>query len=139
MRNYVRKRNRKGKGKTPEVLWKLFGKRARTLAKAITSLMFPHSCQRKHDHTLCLQCRNAMSYLITPLDPHPYRELLHSCFVVFNDNAPPIGEFSTENRWSQHEVNTWMVVTSFCFVEMSSNAYTVFRFFAFRLLQGLLK
>ncbi|KAK0575118.1 hypothetical protein LWI29_034268 [Acer saccharum] len=51
-----------------------------------------------------------MSFLLRPDDPSDYRSLLDNCFVVVNDRAPPLLDFSPENRWSQKQVGDSVMV-----------------------------
>ncbi|KAI3445020.1 hypothetical protein Pfo_001685 [Paulownia fortunei] len=89
----ARKRKR-----VPEVLWRLFRDRARTLADTILALIPPSpateaECRCKGRR--CLSCcgDEAMSFL-----------LLTGCFVVVSENAPPLSVFDPTCRWSQCEI-----------------------------------
>lgn len=84
------------KGRVPEVLWRMFGNRARRLSNTIISL-FPPS-PTPYD----------MSVLLRSDDSSDYRKLLEQCFVVVSENvAPnPISCFSPESHWSQHQIVT---------------------------------
>lgn len=94
----------------PEVLWRLFGNRARTLADTILSLIPPPPdtqaacrCKRRRG---CLSCSGggAMSFLVRSGDLQDYLKLLNGCFVVVSDDAPPFPFFDPQRRWSQREV-----------------------------------
>ncbi|KAK6162962.1 hypothetical protein DH2020_002803 [Rehmannia glutinosa] len=100
----TRKRER-----VPEVLWRLFRNRARTLADTILALIPPPPA--KGDECRCKGCRclscsgdEAMSFLVRPGDPSDYRKLLTGCFVVVSENAPPLPVFDPHCRWSQSEI-----------------------------------
>ncbi|KAI7745599.1 hypothetical protein M8C21_024034 [Ambrosia artemisiifolia] len=73
----MRKGKGKGKGKgkrrVPEVLWKVFGKRAQRLGEALLSL---------------IPC-GSMSFLLRQDDPSDYRTLLNHCFIVFSHTSTP--------------------------------------------------
>ncbi|KAL5763009.1 hypothetical protein ACOSP7_019273 [Xanthoceras sorbifolium] len=97
------------KRRVPEVLWRLFRDRPRTLAHTIISLipLSPSSTCQTNRHRRCLLCtvdQNPMSFLLRPDDPSDYQTLLNHCFVVLNDRAPPLQDFSPENRWSQQQI-----------------------------------
>ncbi|KAL8265798.1 hypothetical protein R6Q59_003142 [Mikania micrantha] len=94
--------------RVPEVLWKLFQNRARTLAEILLSFVPPAtlqcccSCSRS-----CLRCRSdgdSMSFLLREHDPSDYRTLLNHCFVVVSDNAPAPPPFDHHSRYPQTEV-----------------------------------
>ncbi|KAL8524261.1 hypothetical protein ACS0TY_014005 [Phlomoides rotata] len=101
----ARKRKR-----VPEVLRRVFGRRARTLADTILALIPPPPpdmkgrcrCNRRR----CLSCvgSNAMSFLVRSGDSLDYRNLLNGCFVVVSQNAPPLTAFVPQCRWSQREI-----------------------------------
>uniref|UniRef100_A0A6N2KEM2 Telomerase reverse transcriptase n=1 Tax=Salix viminalis TaxID=40686 RepID=A0A6N2KEM2_SALVM len=77
---------KKKKGRVPEVLWRVFRYRARTLSNTVTSLI-----------------NNPPSsfVLFKADDPATYRKLLKDCYIVLSDNAPPVAHFNLENRWPQ--------------------------------------
>ncbi|XP_065632658.1 telomerase reverse transcriptase [Quercus suber] len=78
----------KKRRRVPEVLWRLFRKRARSLACTIESLL-PLS----------------MSSLVRDeKDPSQYRKLLNQCFLVLSENAPPLSHFNPHSRWSQSQI-----------------------------------
>ncbi|OWM83257.1 hypothetical protein CDL15_Pgr012738 [Punica granatum] len=91
------------KQRVPEVLWRLFGGRARPLLQMIVSLLPPPPplaaaiCERcaRCKWRRCLGCScgvgeaEAASFLLRPDDPQDYRKLLSQCFVVVDDNVPP--------------------------------------------------
>ncbi|XP_071931682.1 telomerase reverse transcriptase-like isoform X2 [Coffea arabica] len=104
MAKMMKKRRRR----VPEVLWRLFHNKARTLADTILSLLPSPptpvaNCLCKGRR--CLGCigDEAMSYLLRPKDPADYRKLLTQCFVVVPENAPTFSGFDPHNRWSQLE------------------------------------
>ncbi|XP_038906314.1 telomerase reverse transcriptase isoform X2 [Benincasa hispida] len=92
------------KRRVPEILWRLFNHRARTLAETITSLLPPPDC-RCHRRR-CLRCSGATTdgFLLRPDDPPAYRELLTQCYVVVSEKASPRSSFSNESHWSQHQI-----------------------------------
>ncbi|XP_024989026.1 telomerase reverse transcriptase [Cynara cardunculus var. scolymus] len=97
----------------PQVLWKVFRNRARTLAETILSLIPPPSsatvqCLCKGSGH-CLRCccdGDRMSFLFRENDPSDYRKLLNQCFVVVSDsdNAPSPPPFDPHSRWFQLEL-----------------------------------
>lgn len=98
----------------PQVLWRLFRHRARTLASAIAALLptpplAVAEC-RYCKGSQCLRCSagaaEAMSFLVRPDDPTDYCRLLNRCFVVVSDDAPPFLDFDPRSRWSQAQVRT---------------------------------
>ncbi|KAK6162973.1 hypothetical protein DH2020_002814 [Rehmannia glutinosa] len=100
----ARKRER-----VPEVLWRLFRNRARTLADTILALIPPppaKGAECRCKGCRCLSCSGdeAMSFLVRPGDPSDYRKLLTGCFVVVSENAPPLPVFDPHCRWTQCEV-----------------------------------
>ncbi|XP_059649106.1 telomerase reverse transcriptase [Cornus florida] len=96
--------------RVPDVLWKAYRNRARTLADTIISLIPPSPPPPGSDCRCngrrCLGCSggDAMSFLLRPNDPADYRKLLSQCFVVVSEDAPPITVFNPQRRWSQHEI-----------------------------------
>ncbi|KAJ6931889.1 hypothetical protein NC651_007543 [Populus alba x Populus x berolinensis] len=77
---------KKTKGRVPEVLWRVFRYRARTLSNTVTSLI----------------TNPPSSFVLFKADdPASYRKLLKDCYIVLNDNAPPVVHFNLENRWPQ--------------------------------------
>ena len=99
------KNRKRRKRRVPEILWRLFRHRARTLADTIASLIppLPHcGCNGRR----CLGCigGDADSYLLRPQDPPNYRKLLSECFVVVSYNAPPLSTIYLDRRWSQLQV-----------------------------------
>ncbi|KAG5248536.1 telomerase reverse transcriptase [Salix suchowensis] len=65
---------KKKKGRVPEVLWRVFRYRARTLSNTVTSLM----------------TNPPSSFVLFKADdPANYRKLLKDCYIVLSDNAPP--------------------------------------------------
>lgn len=102
----AKKRSRR---RVPEVLWRLFHNKARTLADTILSLipsppLAVANCRCKGRRCLGCMGDKAMSYLLRPKDPSDYRKLLTQCFVVVPDGAPPLSGFDPHNRWPQLEV-----------------------------------
>ncbi|KAL6952895.1 RNA-directed DNA polymerase [Sarracenia purpurea var. burkii] len=97
------------KRRVPEVLWRIFHNRARTLGDTIISLIPsspPSEAKCRCKGRKCLGCSgdDAMSFLLRPEDPSEYRKLLTQCFVVVSDNAPTLSAFSPDRRWSQHQM-----------------------------------
>ncbi|EXC16160.1 Telomerase reverse transcriptase [Morus notabilis] len=79
------------KPRIPEVLWRLFQNRARTLSATIISLLSPSPADA--------------ASLLRPDDSSDYRDLLSRCFAVVSENAPPLPLFSPhEFQWSQHQI-----------------------------------
>lgn len=111
--NSVHNAEEKKKG-VPVVLWRLFRDRARTLAHTILSLLPPPrpeaECRCKGRR--CLGCSgvDAASFLLRRNDPHDYKRLLHSCFVVIDLNAPPLLDFYPDCHWSQEQVLTGIYI-----------------------------
>ncbi|KAM1124246.1 hypothetical protein ACFX2H_039310 [Malus domestica] len=107
----MRKKMRR-KRRVPEVLRRLFGKRARTLSDTIVSLLPPHSSSsvpadcRFCKGRRCLSCTapDGLSFLLRPDDPSDYRHLLNHGYVVVAKNAPAITRFSPDSHWSQIEI-----------------------------------
>ncbi|KAM0057268.1 putative RNA-directed DNA polymerase [Helianthus debilis subsp. tardiflorus] len=100
---------RKVRKRVPEVLWKLFGKRAQSLAEALLSLIPPATLQcRCKGSRACLRCRSSdterMSFLLREDDPSHYRTLLNHCFVVHFHTAPSPPPFDYHSRFSQIEL-----------------------------------
>ena len=87
----VGKKMGKKRKRVPEVLWRLFRKRAQSLECTIESLL-PSS-------------EKAMSLLVRDKDPLQYRKLLNQCFLVVSENAPPLSHFNPHSRWSQSQVS----------------------------------
>ncbi|GMQ09700.1 hypothetical protein CsSME_00052977 [Camellia sinensis var. sinensis] len=98
----------KKRKRVPEVLWRLFHNRARTLADTVISLIppSPPPAECRCEGRRCLGCsgQGYMSFLLRPDDPSEYRKLLTHCFVVVSDNAPPLSTFRPDCRWSQDEL-----------------------------------
>ncbi|XP_060217196.1 telomerase reverse transcriptase isoform X1 [Lycium barbarum] len=97
------------KKRVPEVLWRLFHKRARTLADTILSLIPPQtSLNCKCKGSKCLGCvgenEAMLSYLIREKDVDDYRKLLNQCFIVVSDNAPPLRSYDPHCRWPHLEL-----------------------------------
>ncbi|KAH7862803.1 hypothetical protein Vadar_009797 [Vaccinium darrowii] len=95
------------KRRVPEVLWRMFNSRARTLADTIVALVppsTPSACRCKARGCLACSGDGAMSFLLRPEDPSDYRTLLNQCFVVVSDNAPTLSAFYPDRRWSQREI-----------------------------------
>lgn len=103
---------RKPRRSVPEILWKLFGKKARNLKDTIVDLIpdrniRPEQCRCRSQG--CLRCsREKPSFLLRPDDPIHYRKLLHSCFVVLGEQTPPLLDFSPRSWWSQREVRFYL-------------------------------
>ncbi|XP_042018634.1 telomerase reverse transcriptase-like [Salvia splendens] len=84
------KRKRKG---APEVLWRLFGDRARTLGDTILALSPPPATGGGGGD-------EATSFLVRSTDDLEYRKFLSETFVVVSDDAPPPPPFDHRCRWS---------------------------------------
>ncbi|OVA12268.1 Telomere reverse transcriptase [Macleaya cordata] len=83
------------KQRVPEVLWRVYQNRARTLADTIISLLPPSpstSADCRCKGCRCLGCTGteSLSFLLRPDDPSDYKHLLTKCFVVISDDAPPL-------------------------------------------------
>ncbi|KAF6154810.1 hypothetical protein GIB67_032422 [Kingdonia uniflora] len=101
----------KKKRTIPEVLWRLHGPNARTLADTIIHLLPPRpsssfDCRCKGRRCLGCNQEDDISFLIRCEDPFDYRTLLNDCFVVVCENAPKITVFYPDGRWSQNEIVT---------------------------------
>lgn len=99
---------RKRRPPVPDVLWRVFRNRARTLSDTILSLLpppapSPELCRCKGRRCLCCSGHRS-SFLIRPDDPSDYRRLLTKCFVVVAENAPSICVFRPHSGWPQNEV-----------------------------------
>nr|GMC72337.1 telomerase reverse transcriptase isoform X1 [Ipomoea batatas] len=97
------------KRRVPDVLWRLFRNRARTLSDTIKSLIPPPPPSAAHclcNGRRCLGCSgaNAMEFLLRPTDTSDYRKLLKHCFVVIDENAPSFSVFDPHHRWSQIQI-----------------------------------
>lgn len=95
--------------RVPEVLWRLYRNRARTLADTILSLLpspppAPVDCRCRGRRCLGCSRDNAFSFLVRSEDGTDYRRLLDHCFVFVPDSAPPFSGFDPHNRWSQLEI-----------------------------------
>ncbi|KAJ1381436.1 Telomerase reverse transcriptase [Sesbania bispinosa] len=103
----------KRKGPVPDVLWRLFGDRARTLSDTIVSLLppsppYPELCHCKGRR--CLGCSSdARSFLLRPDDPSHYRKLLAKCYVVVSENAPSIRFFDPHSHCPQNQIVTSII------------------------------
>lgn len=95
------------KRRVPEVLWRIFGHKARTLAETIESLLPPVDCRCQK--RLCLRCcadgGDSRFLLLRPDDPRDYRELLSQCYVVVSEKESPEYPFTNRWNWTQHEVS----------------------------------
>lgn len=105
----------------PQVLWRLFGNRARTLASAIVALLpypppSPAECPCKGLRCLGCSGSDAMSFLLRPEDPDDYLKLLNRCFIVVPDDEPALSYFHPHCRWSQAQV--CMPISLFIFIHM---------------------
>nr|XP_043626813.1 telomerase reverse transcriptase [Erigeron canadensis] len=96
------------KHRVPEVLWKLFKNRARTLSETILSFFNQSSlqclCKGNPGCLCCCSDADRMSFLLREDDPSDYRNLLQHCFVVVSENAPSLTHFDPISRWSQLEI-----------------------------------
>nr|AAD54276.1 telomerase reverse transcriptase catalytic subunit [Arabidopsis thaliana] len=99
---------RKPRHRVPEILWRLFGNRARNLNDAIVDLIpnrniQPEQCRCRGQG--CLGCSSDKpAFLLRSDDPIHYRKLLHRCFVVLHEQTPPLLDFSPTSWWSQREI-----------------------------------
>ncbi|KAH9771487.1 Telomerase reverse transcriptase [Citrus sinensis] len=93
---------KKNKRRVPEVLWRLYRDRARSLSHAVTYLFTQTQLPPSNSNTSGAE--DDMSFLLKHNDPSDYRNLLNNCYIVINDNARPLpSHFSLRNRWSQHQ------------------------------------
>ncbi|XP_055817841.1 telomerase reverse transcriptase isoform X2 [Solanum dulcamara] len=94
--------------RVPEILWRLFGNRARTLGDTILSLIplkTSANCQCKGRRCLgCVGENASMSFLLRENDPDDYRKLLNQCFIVVSDQAPPLRSYDPHCRWPHLEL-----------------------------------
>ncbi|KAL5722756.1 hypothetical protein ACHQM5_006234 [Ranunculus cassubicifolius] len=99
----------KKKQRIPEVLWRLYGTRARTLAETIINLLPPSSSSKSRCRG-CLRCTSsesdAMKFLIRSNDPANYIKLLTKSFAVISLNAPQFfgGSCCSNCKWSQKQI-----------------------------------
>uniref|UniRef100_A0A3Q7EJC6 Telomerase reverse transcriptase n=1 Tax=Solanum lycopersicum TaxID=4081 RepID=A0A3Q7EJC6_SOLLC len=95
------------KRRVPEILWRLFHDRARTLGATILSLIpLKSSTNCPCKGRRCLGCGGeygAISFLLRENDPDDYRKLLNHCFVVVSDQAPPLHGYDPHCRWTHLE------------------------------------
>lgn len=105
----------------PEILWRLFGNRARTLGDTIISLIslrISANCQCKGRRCLgCIGENDAMSFLLRENDPDEYRKLLKQCFIVVSDQAAPLWAYDPHCRWPHLEVSAFLP-SSICFISI---------------------
>ncbi|KAH6824527.1 hypothetical protein C2S53_010341 [Perilla frutescens var. hirtella] len=98
--------------RVPEVLWRLFGRRARTLADTIIALIPtppPHTVAAcRCEGRRCLSCCGGEeakpSFLVRSGDSSDYHTLLTGCFVVVSEHAPPVPVYDPHCRWPQLEI-----------------------------------
>ncbi|CAM8955176.1 unnamed protein product [Rhodiola kirilowii] len=118
-------KTKKKKPRVPEVLWRLFRNRARTLTDTILSLIPPnHSrtiCRCNHDSFCLACCENRYAFLIRPGDPKAYRRLMSHCFVVVPDAAPRMEGWVPTRRFSQLQMVTRTIEMMLCEMSNSSN------------------
>lgn len=100
---------KKKKTRVPDILWRLFGNRARTLADTILALIPPSPERENACHCsgkLCLGCcgDESSSFLVRPEDPSDYYKLLTRCFVVVSEVPHPPLDFDLRCFWSHREV-----------------------------------
>ena len=100
----------KKRKRVPEVLWRLFRKRAQSLECTIESLL-PSS-------------EKAMSLLVRDKDPLQYRKLLNQCFLVVSENAPSLSHFNPHSRWSQSQVSLSLLST---YIICTTHTHSIFR------------
>ncbi|KAH9706958.1 Telomerase reverse transcriptase [Citrus sinensis] len=100
---------KKNKRRVPEVLWRLYRDRARSLSHTVTYLFTQTQLPPSNSNTSGAE--DDMSFLLKHNDPTDYRNLLNNCYIVINDNARPLpSHFSLRNRWSQHQVGDDLMV-----------------------------
>lgn len=113
---------RKPRRNVPEILWRSFGERAKNLKDSIIDLITPRSIQPEKCRCRgqgCLGCSgDKASFLLRPDDPIHYRKLLHRCFVVLHEQAPPPPRFSPTSWGSQRDVR--FCVSLYCVLLFSS-------------------
>ncbi|CAM8958194.1 unnamed protein product [Rhodiola kirilowii] len=118
-------KTKKKKPRVPEVLWRLFRDRARTLTDTILSLIpMNHSrsiCRCNHDSFCLACCENRYAFLIRPGDPKAYRRLMSHCFVVVPDAAPRMEGWVPTRRFSQLQMVTRTIELMLCETSDSSN------------------
>ncbi|MCD7456701.1 hypothetical protein HAX54_032812 [Datura stramonium] len=94
--------------RVPDVLWRLFRDRARSLGETILSLIplkTSENCKCKGRRCLgCVGENGAMSFLLREKDPDDYRKLLNQCFIVVSDQAPPLRGYDPHCRWPHLEL-----------------------------------
>ncbi|XP_019465214.1 PREDICTED: telomerase reverse transcriptase isoform X2 [Lupinus angustifolius] len=92
----------------PDVLWRLFRNRARTLSHTIQSILpppppSPELCRCRG--RCCLRCTaDRSSFLIRSDDSSDYRRLLNKCFIVVARNAPSLAIFSPYSNFPQNQI-----------------------------------
>ncbi|PIA36896.1 hypothetical protein AQUCO_03200096v1 [Aquilegia coerulea] len=103
------KRKRK-QGRIPEVLWRIYGNRARTLVETVIDLL-PKPPVSSSDKCRCkgigcLGCNGSdpKGFLLRQSDPKDYFNLLTRSFAVVSDKAPRVQSFSFDVRWTQEQV-----------------------------------
>ncbi|KAG5531264.1 hypothetical protein RHGRI_026019 [Rhododendron griersonianum] len=84
---------RKRRPRLPEVLWKIFNSRARTLAHTIISLVPPPT-----PSAAAGRCKGRGRQ-----DPSDCGKPSTQCFLDVSDNSPPLSAFYQDRRWSQRE------------------------------------
>ncbi|KAK9075009.1 hypothetical protein SSX86_003328 [Deinandra increscens subsp. villosa] len=92
--------------RVPEVLWKLFQNRSRTLAETLLSFIPPATLQCRCNATPdCIRCTSdRTSFLLRDDDPSDYRNLLNNCFVFVPENAPSPPLFDHNSLLLQIEI-----------------------------------
>ncbi|KAF5187743.1 Telomerase reverse transcriptase [Thalictrum thalictroides] len=103
----ARKRNHR---KIPEVLWRIYGNRARTLEETVIDLL-PKPLLSSSDKCRCrgkgcLGCSGSdpKGFLLRRSDPKDYFNLLTNGFAVVSNAAPSVQSFSFDIHWTQEQV-----------------------------------
>ncbi|KAE9600832.1 putative RNA-directed DNA polymerase [Lupinus albus] len=92
----------------PDVLWRLFHHRARTLSHTILSILpspppSPQLC--RCIGRCCLRCTtDRTSFLLRSDDPSDYQTLLTKCFLVVAQNAPSLTLFTPYSNFPQNQI-----------------------------------
>ncbi|GAB2236220.1 hypothetical protein Drorol1_Dr00027959 [Drosera rotundifolia] len=106
---------KKWKRTAPQVLWRLFGDRVRSLAETILFLL-PRECRCRFGRRWkCLRCTfhgsggegegEGGGYLVREGDEKEYVEMMKWCYVVVDDNAKGLDPDTCPlTRWSQRQI-----------------------------------
>ncbi|KAF9600101.1 hypothetical protein IFM89_002574, partial [Coptis chinensis] len=109
-------RKKRKQRRVPEVVWRIYHNKARTLSQTILSLL-PTTTQTSSTSSSslpCIRCRGQIclfccgndvdSFLIRRTDPPDYKKLLTRTYAVIDDNAPPLSLLYSGCRWSQQQI-----------------------------------